>query len=140
MDDFWTEIASGFLYGAVGITLLVAGFYIIDLLTPGKLGALIMEERSRPAAIITAAGMIAVGAVVTTSIASADGDLGEGLAETASYGGVGVLMMGLSFVIVDVITPGKLGDICHDDDNPPAVWLVAAAMLAAGAIVSAAIS
>ena len=140
MDDFFTEIASGFLYGAVGVALLAAGFLMLDLLTPGKLGALICEERNRSAGIITGAGLLAVGAVVTTSIASADGSLGEGLAETAGYGGVGVVMLGVAFVVIDVITPGKLGDVVHADGEQPIAYVIAAALLAAGAIVAAAIS
>lgn len=140
MDDFFTEIASGLLYGAVGVALLALGFFLLDLLIPGKLGALIIEERNRSAGIITAAGMIAVGAVVTTAIASADGPLGEGLAETASYGGVGVLMLGVAFVVVDLLTPGKLSDVCHEEGEQPIAYVIAAALLAAGAIVAAAIS
>ena len=46
MDDFFTEVAGGFLYGAVGIILLVVGFLLIDLLTPGKLGHLIKIGRA----------------------------------------------------------------------------------------------
>ncbi|PTL54296.1 DUF350 domain-containing protein [Paraconexibacter algicola] len=140
MDDFFTEIASALLYGAVGVALLAAGFLILDLLIPGKLGELIIEERNRSAGIITAAGMVAVGAVVTTAIASADGPLGEGLAETAGYGGVGVLMLGVAFVVVDVLTPGKLSDVCHQEGEQPVAYVIAAALLAAGAIVAAAIS
>ncbi|MTD44340.1 DUF350 domain-containing protein [Conexibacter sp. W3-3-2] len=140
MDDFFTEIASALLYGAVGVALLAAGFLILDLLIPGKLGELIIEERNRSAGIITAAGMVAVGAVVTTAIASADGPLGEGLAETAGYGGVGVLMLGVAFVVVDVLTPGKLSDVCHREGEQPVAYVIAAALLAAGAIVAAAIS
>jgi len=140
MDDFFTEIAGGLLYGAVGAALLAAGFVVLDLLTPGKLGELIVEQRNRSAGIITAAGLIAVGAVVTTAIASADGSLGEGLAETAGYGGVGVIMLGVAFVMIDALTPGKLGQVVHEEGEQPVAYVIAAALLAAGAIVSAAIS
>jgi len=140
MEDFLTELAGGFLYGAVGILLLVVGFAMIDLLTPGKLGHLIIHDRNRSAGIIAAAGLIAVGAIVTTAIASADGPLGEGLAETAGYGGIGVLMLGLAFLVIDLITPGKLGDFVVGEGEQPAAWMTAAALLAVGAIVAAAIS
>lgn len=140
MADFLTELAGGFLYGAVGIVLLVVGFAMIDLLTPGKLGHLIVHERNRSAGIIASAGLVAVGAIVTTAIASADGSLGEGLAETAGYGGVGVLMLGLAFFVIDLITPGKLGEFVVGEGEQPAAWMTAAALLAVGAIVAAAIS
>ncbi len=140
MEDFLTELAGGFLYGAVGIVLLVVGFTMIDLLTPGKLGHLIIHERNRSAGIVAAAALIAVGAIVTTAIASADGPLGEGLAETAGYGGIGVLMLALAFLVIDLITPGKLGDFVVGEGEQPAAWMTAAALLAVGAIVAAAIS
>lgn len=140
MEDFLTEIASGLLYGALGVALLALGFFVIDLLTPGKLGELIMVECNRPAAIITAAGLVAVAAVVTTAIATADGSLGEGLAETAGYGGVGVVMLGMAFVVVDLLTPGRLGDVVHEEGEQPVTYVIAAALLAAGAIVAASIS
>jgi len=140
MADYLTELAGGFLYGAVGIVLLVVGFAMIDLLTPGKLGHLIVHERNRSAGIIASAGLVAVGAIVTTAIASADGSLGEGLAETAGYGGVGVLMLGLAFFVIDLITPGKLGEFVVGEGEQPAAWMTAAALLAVGAIVAAAIS
>lgn len=140
MADFLTELAGGFLYGAVGIVLLVVGFAMIDLLTPGRLGHLIVHDRNRSAGIIASAGLGAVGAIVTTAIASADGSLGEGLAETAGYGGVGVLMLGLAFFVIDLITPGKLGEFLVGEGEQPAAWMTAAALLAVGAIVAAAIS
>lgn len=140
MEDFLTELAGGFLYGALGIVLLVVGFMMIDLLTPGKLGHLIIHDRNRSAGIIASAGLIAVGAIVTTAIASADGSLGEGLAETAGYGGVGVLMLGLAFFVIDLVTPDKLGDFVVGEGEQPAAWMTAAALLAVGAIVAAAIS
>ena len=140
MADFLTELAGGFLYGAVGIVLLVVGFATIDLLTPGRLGHLIVHDRNRSAGIIASAGLVAVGAIVTTAIASADGSLGEGLAETAGYGGIGVLMLGLAFFVIDLITPGKLGEFVVGEGEQPAAWMTAAALLAVGAIVAAAIS
>lgn len=140
MDDVFTEIAGGLLYGALGIALLALGFVMIDLLTPGKLGHLIVHDRSPGAALVASAGTLAVGAIVTTAIASAEGSLGEGLAETAIYGGIGVLMLGLAFVVVDLITPGRLGDLVVEKGQLPAATLTAAALLAVGAIVAAAIS
>lgn len=140
MDDFFTEIAGALLYGGVGIGLLALGFLVIDLLTPGNLGQLVCVDRNRSAGIITAAGMIAVGGIVTTSIASADGSLGEGLAETAAYGGAGIAMMALAYVVIDLITPGRLGDFVQEEGEQPAAYMTAAALIAVGAIVSASIS
>ncbi len=140
MDDFFTEIAAALLYGGVGIALMAFGFFVIDLLTPGNLGHLVCVERNRSAGIITAAGLLAVGGIVTTAIASADGSLGEGLAETAGYGAAGVAMLALAYVVIDLITPGRLGDFVEAEGEQPAAYMTAAALIAVGAIVAASIS
>src|SRR4028118_1039194 len=109
MDDFFVEIGSALAYGGVGIVLLALGILVIDLLTPGNLGRLITVEGNRSAARLPSPGRISGGGIVTTAIASADGSLGEGLVETAAYGGVGILLMGVAFLAVDLVTPGSPG-------------------------------
>jgi uncharacterized membrane protein YjfL (UPF0719 family) len=73
MDDFFAEIGGALAYGAVGIALLALGILVIDLLTPGNLGRLITVEGNRSAAVIASAGLISVGGIVTTAIASPTG-------------------------------------------------------------------
>lgn len=134
------ELAAGGLYGLVGIALLAVGYVVIDLLTPGKLGELLCRDRNRNAGTIVAAGMLAIGLIVSVAIVSADGDLGEGLAEAGGYGAVGIGLMALAFGVVDLLTPGKLGDIVTGSDHEPMAVVTAAALLAVGGIVAAAIS
>ncbi len=50
------------------------------------------------------------------------------------------LLLALAFVVVDAITPGKLGDTVTGEGEQPAALMTAAAMLSVGAIVAAAIS
>ena len=142
---YWTtlfeELAAGLLYGLVGIVLLVIGFYVIDLLTPGKLGDLLVAHRRRDVGIVVASAMLAVGAIVTSAILASDDDLGRGLAESAGYGLVGIVLLGVAFITVDRITPGRLGDILADEHEDPAVaYVTAASLLGIGAIIAAAIS
>jgi uncharacterized membrane protein YjfL (UPF0719 family) len=138
--DFLNGLAAGLLYGLVGLALLAFGFLVIDLLTPGNLGRLICDDRNRGAGLVTGAGLLAVGGIVTTSIATSSGSLGQGLAETAAYGVLGVLLLGLAYVIVDVITPGRLGDAVMGEGDQPAAVMTAAALLSVGGIVAAAIA
>ena len=55
-----TTIAQGvvaaILYFAVGVTVLIAGFLMVDLLTPGSLRRLVFIER-RPNAVVLASAM-----------------------------------------------------------------------------------
>ncbi len=142
--DYWTtlveDLAAGLLYGLVGIALLVIGFFVIDLLTPGKLGRLLAEDRNRNAGVLVASGLLAIGLIVTSAIIAADGDLAQGLGESAGYGLVGIILLGVAFVVVDLITPGRLGETVTGDTHEPMVYVLSASLVSVGGIVAAAIS
>jgi len=140
-EDLATELASGLLYGVVGIVLLALGFRMMDLLTPGNLGRQLCVDRNRNLGVIVSSAMLAVGIIVTSAIIASDGDLAEGLGQSAGFGLVGILLMGAAFVVVDLITPGKLGDIViGEEGHEPMVFVTSAALLSIGGIVAAAIS
>ena len=136
------ELLAAAAYGLVGIVLMAIGYGAVDLLTPGRLGDLVYVHRNRNAAILVASGALATGIIVTTSILTSESQagLGPGLLSAALYGLVGVVLLAVSFVVVDLLTPGKLGEIVTDDHSHPAVYVTAASHLAVGAIVAAAIS
>lgn len=141
IEDLAYDVLSGLLYGGVGIALMMAGFYVIDLMTPGRLGQLIGVERRRDVGIVVAAAMIANAAIVASAIFASEGDLGEGLAESAAFGLAGLLLLAIAFAAVDRVTPGRLGDILTDEHEDPAVaYVTAASLLGVGAIIAAAIS
>ena len=139
-EDLTTELAAGLLYGVVGIALLALGFRMIDLLTPGHLGRQLCEDRNRNAGVITSAAMLAIGIIVTSAIIASDGDLAKGLGQSAGFGLVGIALLGVAFVVVDLLTPGKLGEILMGDEHEPMVYVTGAALVSVGGIVAAAIS
>jgi uncharacterized membrane protein YjfL (UPF0719 family) len=143
--DYWSDLledlGSGLLYGLVGIVLLALGYLMIDLLTPGRLGRQLAEDRNRNAGVIASSGMLSVGIIVTSAIIASDGDLGKGLGQSAGFGLVGIVLLGVAFVVIDVITPGKLGDsVMGEEGHEPMVYVTSAALLSVGGIVAAAIS
>lgn len=145
MDDYWgdllEDLASGLLYGLVGIALLAVGFWLIDMLTPGKLGKQLAEDRNLNAGIVVSAGMLAIGLIVTSAIIASEGDLEKGLGQSAGFGLVGIVLLGVAFAVVDLITPGKLGEsLMGEEGHEPMVWVTAATLLSVGGIVAAAIS
>lgn len=131
---------AGLAYGAVGIVLMALGVLVVDVLTPGKLREIIWTERNLNASLVVAAGILGTGAIVVTAILTSYDELGRGLASTVAYGLLGLFLMAVSFVVVDVLTPGKLGDIICDRTPHPAAYVTAAAHLAVAAIVAASIS
>ncbi len=141
MEDSMGELVLQVLaYSGVGLAVLAVGYFVIDLLTPGKLGRLLAEDRNRNAGVLVASGLLAIGLIVTSAIIASEGDLAEGLGQSAGYGLVGIVLLGVAFVVIDVITPGKLGDIVTAPSHEPMVYVTAASLLSVGGIVAAAIS
>jgi uncharacterized membrane protein YjfL (UPF0719 family) len=138
--DYFIDLAGGLLYGAEGIALMAIGYVVIDLLTPGNLGKIMVEQRNRDAGIITGAALLGIGIIVTVAIFSAEGNLGQGLAQAGGYGLVGILLMGVAFRVIDVLTPDRLGHIVMSNEDHPVTYMISASLVAVGAILAAAIS
>lgn len=140
MSLVWQGIIPSIVFTAVGVALLLVGFVVIDLLTPGDLRRQIWVERNRNAALYLSSAMLGLGAIIFTAIFTSHAGFAIGLASTAAYGLLGLLMMGAAFWTVDLLTPGRLGELLVDDEPHPAVWVSAALNLAVAATVSASIS
>ncbi len=127
-------------YTAVGLALLALGYLALDLLTPGHLGRHIYEDRSVNAALTLAAGFLGQGAIVFASIwTNATSGFGEALLYTVVFGVLGVLLQAVAFLVLDVITPGRLGRHLTEPVFHPASLVSAAVQLAVAAIVVASI-
>ena len=127
-------------YTGVGLLLLVVGAIALDLLTPGHLARHIYEERSINAGIALAAGFLGQGAIAFTTIwTNATSGFGTALGYTVVFGLVGVALQVIAFVVLDLLTPGKLGATLMQVDFHPASVVTAAATLAVSAIVVASI-
>ena len=127
-------------YTGVGILLLVVGAIALDLLTPGHLARHIYEERSVNAGIALAAGFLGQGAIAFATIwTNATSGFGTALAYTVVFGLVGIALQVVAFVVLDLLTPGKLGATLMQVDFHPASLVTAAATLAVSAIIVASI-
>jgi uncharacterized membrane protein YjfL (UPF0719 family) len=127
-------------YTAVGIALLVLGFVVLDLLTPGRLGRHIAEERSLNAGLVLGAGFLGQGAIAFTTIwTNATSGFGSALGYTVVFGIIGVLLQAAAFLVLDLLTPGRLGALVTERDFHPASLVASATQLAVAAIVVASI-
>ena len=140
----WKDIGEGLIaslaYVGVAVVLLGLGFFVLDLLSPGRLSVVIMKNRNRNAARVASAGMLGLAIVVGTSVLTTHDDFTSGLITTAVFGLVGVLLQAAVFVVLDRLTPGKLGDVVCDDQDHPGSYLIASSLLAIGVIVATCIS
>ncbi|MDP9416672.1 MAG: DUF350 domain-containing protein [Actinomycetota bacterium] len=140
LRDTALDVAAILAYSLVGTVLMVVGYVLVDVLTPGRLGDLIWRERNRNAALVVASGLLGTGLVVVVAILTSEDELVRGLITTVTAGLVGIALMGVAFVVVDALTPGDLGETLCEREPHPAAWVTAAAHLAIAGIVAAALS
>lgn len=140
LNDLAFDLMSGLAYGALGLVLLALGYGAIDLLTPGRLSDVIYRERNWNAAAVVASGLVAIATINVTAIITSHDDLDKGLAYSGAFGLLGIVLLAVSFVILDKFTPGELGEIVCAPERHPAIIVTVANHVAVGAIVAAAIS
>jgi hypothetical protein len=128
------------VFGGVGIGLMAVGFLLVDLLTPGKLRDLIWVEKNPNAALLLAANQIGIAAIVFTAIFTSYENFGEGLLSTAIFGLIGIAVMGLAFLVLDWMTPGKLGEVICTPERHPGATVSAASHFGAALIICACIA
>jgi len=138
--DLVTDLLVTLAYGGVGVALMAVGYGLVDLATPGRLRELIWVERNRNAALLLTSNLAGVGIIVVAAIVSSEDDFVRGIVGAGVYGLLGLVIMAVAFLLLDMVTPGRLGEILVDSDPHPAAWVSAVVHLASGAIVAAAIS
>jgi uncharacterized membrane protein YjfL (UPF0719 family) len=127
-------------YTGVGIALLTLGFFALDLLIPGHLGRHIYEDRSVNAGLVLAAGFLGQGAIAFATIwTNATSGFGTALLYTVVFGVLGVLLQAVAFLVLDLITPGRLGRHLTEVSFHPASLVAGAVQLAVAMIIVAAI-
>ncbi|WDZ86140.1 DUF350 domain-containing protein [Micromonospora cathayae] len=140
MQTLVTDLLVTLAYGVVGVLLMAIGYVLVDVATPGRLNELIWTQRNRNAALLLASNLAGVGIIVVAAIVASDDNFRLGITGAAAYGILGLVIMAAAFVVLDVATPGRLGEILVDPEPHPAVWVSAVIHLATGAIIAAAIS
>jgi uncharacterized membrane protein YjfL (UPF0719 family) len=125
-------------YSGVGLVVLVIGFYVLDLLTPGKLGHLVMEGNPG-AGLLAATGLASLGLILYFAI-HFTGAGWDGLDDAAIFGLVGVLVQAVGFFVLDLVIPGKLGDHCFTPTLHPAAYVTAGIQVSVALVVCASLT
>lgn len=126
-------------YGVIGVAMMALGYVLVDLATPGKLRDLIWVQRNPNAALLLVSGLIGVGIILTTAIVGSADDLIAGLIGTLAFGLLGLILMSLSFLLIDAVTPGRLGDELSSPNMHPATWVSATSHVVIAVLIAAAI-
>ena len=126
-------------YTGLGIVVLVAGFFVIDAMTPGKLGQQIGDGNPN-AALIAATTLVSLALVLWFAIYFT-GAGWRGLDDALVFGAVGVGAQAAGFFILDLLTPGKLGVLCLDNERlHPATVVTASVQVAVALVVCASLT
>lgn len=140
LNPIFKGVVSTILYFLVGMTVLLIGFYMVDLLTPGKLRQLVFIDR-RPNAVVVACAMyVALTTVIVSAIVNSYSQLGQGLVGVGVYGLMGVVLLAIALLTVDVLIPGNFHEHVDDPALHPGSFAVAAMLLAVGGVAAAAVS
>ncbi|MFC5814328.1 MULTISPECIES: DUF350 domain-containing protein [Nonomuraea] len=126
-------------YAAVGVILMIVGFYVIDLATPGRLSEVIRSQRNPNATLLASSAMAAVGLIVAASIWSSGGRLAEGLAGTAVFGLVGIVVQTLAMLLFDRVAGISVRDLVKEPELQPGARLLAVTHVAIGLITAVAV-
>jgi len=140
LQDLLEGAGRSIVFGLVGIGLMAVGYLLVDILTPGKLRDLIFVERNPNAGVLLAANQLGIAAIVFTAIFTSYDSFGEGLASTVIFGLVGIVIMGVAFLVLDLLTPGKLGEVICSPERHPAAIVSAASHFGAALIICACIA
>ena len=140
LEDLLNGAGRSVVFGLVGIGLMAVGFVMVDLLTPGKLRDLIWRDRNPNAALLLSANQLGIAIIVFTAIFTSYDSFTQGLASTVVFGLIGIAIMGFGFMVLDWLTPGKLGEVICTPDRHPGATVSAAAHFGTALIVAACIA
>jgi uncharacterized membrane protein YjfL (UPF0719 family) len=126
-------------YTALGIVLLLVGFYAVDLTTPGRLTAIIRTERNVNATLLAVCGIAGVGLVVAASIFASGGKLLEGLIATLVWGLVGIVAQQIAMMIVRLLLGVDVAALMKKETMEPSAILLGATQVTVGLITAVAV-
>ncbi|EEB63627.1 DUF350 domain-containing protein [Corynebacterium amycolatum] len=127
-------------YFLAGALVLVVGFIVLDLITPGKLRDLVFLENRAGAAMIAGSQQIALACIVVSVIRASDDDLMMGLGETLVYGALGIVLQAASLLVLEALIPGRFRDVVMDAKVRPRAMLAATTFIVIGVINAVALS
>ncbi len=104
-------------YSGIGIAILLLGFYVVDVITPGKLGRHIAAGNPN-ACLLAASALTSLGLVLWFAIYFT-GAGWDGLDDMLVFGLVAIAVQAIGFLLLDVLVPGDLRHAAmggHHDD------------------------
>lgn len=131
-------VAQVLVYSGIGLAILLAGFVVMDVLTPGRLGQLVMQGNPN-AALLATTTLVALGLVMWFAIFFT-GAGWNGVDDAAVFGAVGVATQAAGFGIVEMLTPGSIRHGVLEERLTPAAFVLSGAQIAVALVVCASLT
>jgi uncharacterized membrane protein YjfL (UPF0719 family) len=125
-------------YAGVGLVILLAGFLVMDLLTPGRLGTLVAEGNPN-AALLAGTTLFSLGLVMWFAIYFT-GAGWNGLDDAIVFGAVGVAAQAAGFGIIELLIPGRMRDCVRDTTFHPQAGVLSGAQVAIALVICASLT
>ena len=142
-DGFATALGKGAgaiaAYTALGLVLLIIGFFAVDLATPGRLTSIIKTGRNANATLLAVCGMAGVGLVVAASIFASGGKLLEGLTATLVWGLVGIVGQLVATIVVRSLLGVDVAGLMTEERLEPSAILLGTTQVTVGLITAVAV-
>jgi uncharacterized membrane protein YjfL (UPF0719 family) len=126
-------------YTALGLVLLLIGFFAVDMATPGRLTSIIRTERNANATLLAVCGIVGVGLVVAASIFASGGKLLEGLIATLVWGLVGIIAQQIAVMIFRILLGVDVAALMKKQTMEPSAILLGATQVTVGLITAIAV-
>ena len=134
MEDFINDLGPIAAWLGVSLAIMVAGFMVVDVLTPGHLRTQVSDNLN--AALLVAGKLVAVGIIVFTAPDALD----EGLLDAVLYGLTGIVASTIVFLLLDLALPVKLRELVAEPEFDPAAVVAMGSEIAVALVIAASLS
>lgn len=134
------DVVATVLYGLVGGGMLVAGFVVLDVVTPGSFVQHIRTSRSRNAAALAVANLVAVGLILAAAGLTSDDSVGDGLLSLLVYGGLGIVVQAVFLIVIERGLRSELDELLRAEGLDPLATTLAAASVVIGVVMAVAVT
>lgn len=138
MEDFINDLGPIAAWLGVSLAIMVAGFMVVDVLTPGQLRTQVSDNLN--AALLVAGKLVAVGIIVGGAVFTAPDALDEGLLDAVLYGLTGIVASTIVFLLLDLALPVKLRELVAEPEFDPAAVVAMGSEIAVALVIAASLS
>lgn len=138
MEAFIDDLGSIGAWLGVSLVMMVIGFVVVDILTPGHLRTQVSSSIN--AALLVAGKLISVGIIISSAVWAAEDSLGDGLTDALLYSATGIVVSAVAFLLLDLALPVKLRELVAETEFDTTSVVAMGAEIAVALVIAASLS